>query len=259
MVKLRQFDFYRDYDAVYKLWSQAGPGIHLRRSDEPQEILKKVSRDPDLFLLAEEDLLHTMGVLLVDTIESSIEMGESAYYLDDDDSLVYNGVKNGPLDMFETPPPPFCVSAGEEEEIAAVATECIYTVVPGLIRASAERRNILPRHVYGDTWVPSSGFTSGEEKMIEESYYYDSPYEGSSDDEYDDIIEEVQIEESPIIGSEFPLDEVDEERESEGKACDESSDGAYTEGSESQGSEMDFDITAEDVDWEDCRARPQIR
>ena len=54
-MKLRQFDFHRDYDAVYKLWSQAGPGIHLRRSDEPQEILKKVARDPDLFLLAEED------------------------------------------------------------------------------------------------------------------------------------------------------------------------------------------------------------
>ena len=54
-MKLRQFDFYRDYDAVFKLWSQAGPGIHLRRSDEPQEILKKVCRDPDLFLLAEED------------------------------------------------------------------------------------------------------------------------------------------------------------------------------------------------------------
>ena len=54
-MKLRQFDFHRDYNAVYKLWSQAGPGIHLRRSDEPQEILKKVARDPDLFLLAEED------------------------------------------------------------------------------------------------------------------------------------------------------------------------------------------------------------
>ena len=52
-IKLRQFDFHRDYDAVYKLWSQAGPGIHLRRSDEPQEILKKVTRDPDLFLIAE--------------------------------------------------------------------------------------------------------------------------------------------------------------------------------------------------------------
>jgi len=54
-VILRQFDFYRDYAAVYKLWSQAGPGIHLRRSDEPQEILKKVTRDPDLFLIAEAE------------------------------------------------------------------------------------------------------------------------------------------------------------------------------------------------------------
>jgi ribosomal protein S18 acetylase RimI-like enzyme len=55
VVKLRQADFHCDYDAVYELWSQAGPGIHLRRSDEPQEIQKKIARDPDLFIIAEEN------------------------------------------------------------------------------------------------------------------------------------------------------------------------------------------------------------
>jgi ribosomal protein S18 acetylase RimI-like enzyme len=35
------------------LWSQAGEGIHIRRSDERQEIAKKINRDPDLFLVAE--------------------------------------------------------------------------------------------------------------------------------------------------------------------------------------------------------------
>lgn len=54
-LRIRQFIYPEDYQAVHALWSEAGPGIHLRRSDEPQEIAKKVARDPDLFLLAEQD------------------------------------------------------------------------------------------------------------------------------------------------------------------------------------------------------------
>ncbi len=50
---LRQFRFPEDYQAVYDLWARAGPGIHLRRSDEPEEIEKKLRRDPDLFIVAE--------------------------------------------------------------------------------------------------------------------------------------------------------------------------------------------------------------
>jgi len=50
---IRNFRFPDDYAAVFSLWDQAGPGIHLRRSDEPDEIRKKLERDPDLFLLAE--------------------------------------------------------------------------------------------------------------------------------------------------------------------------------------------------------------
>ncbi len=52
---IRNFIFPDDYDAVYQLWSHAGQGIHLRKSDEPEEIQKKLTRDPDLFLLAEDD------------------------------------------------------------------------------------------------------------------------------------------------------------------------------------------------------------
>lgn len=44
-----------DFQAVLEIWSQAGPGIHIRRSDQPEEIQKKLQRDPDLFLLAELD------------------------------------------------------------------------------------------------------------------------------------------------------------------------------------------------------------
>jgi ribosomal protein S18 acetylase RimI-like enzyme len=52
-VKLREFGYPEDYPAVYALWATAGPGIHLRLSDEAQEIEKKCQRDPDLFILAE--------------------------------------------------------------------------------------------------------------------------------------------------------------------------------------------------------------
>ena len=52
---IRTFEYPEDYPVVYALWSTAGPGIHVRRSDDLDEIGKKVQRDPDLFLLAELD------------------------------------------------------------------------------------------------------------------------------------------------------------------------------------------------------------
>ena len=52
---IRTFRFPEDYQAVYDLWSRAGPGIQLRKSDEPEEIAKKLQRDPDLFLVAEAE------------------------------------------------------------------------------------------------------------------------------------------------------------------------------------------------------------
>jgi len=54
-LSIREFVYPQDYQAVRMLWENAGPGIHIRRSDEPEEILKKIQRDPDLFLLAEID------------------------------------------------------------------------------------------------------------------------------------------------------------------------------------------------------------
>jgi len=50
---LRQFQFPTDFSQVITLWQNAGPGIHLRRSDSKAEIVKKLRRDPDLFLVAE--------------------------------------------------------------------------------------------------------------------------------------------------------------------------------------------------------------
>jgi ribosomal protein S18 acetylase RimI-like enzyme len=54
-VKIREFSFPEDYAAVRSLWENAGPGIQLRQSDTPEEIYKKLMRDPDLFLVAELD------------------------------------------------------------------------------------------------------------------------------------------------------------------------------------------------------------
>lgn len=54
-VLIREFVFPQDYPVVYDLWKNAGDGIHVRRSDEPDEIAKKLERDPDLFIVAEYD------------------------------------------------------------------------------------------------------------------------------------------------------------------------------------------------------------
>lgn len=51
---IRAFDFSRDFDAVVALWQASGPGVHLGTSDTPEEIGRKLKRDPDLFLVAEE-------------------------------------------------------------------------------------------------------------------------------------------------------------------------------------------------------------
>jgi len=54
-VRIREFNFPDDYPAARLLWENAGPGIQLRRSDDSDEIRKKLQRDPDLFLVAEAD------------------------------------------------------------------------------------------------------------------------------------------------------------------------------------------------------------
>ena len=60
---IRTFRFPDDYKAVYDLWARAGPGIRLRKSDEPEEIAKKVQHDPELFLVAEVDG-HIVGAVM---------------------------------------------------------------------------------------------------------------------------------------------------------------------------------------------------
>ncbi len=54
-ITMRQFEFDRDFAAARDLWLRSEPGIHLGASDTPEEIRKKLARDPDLFLVAEAD------------------------------------------------------------------------------------------------------------------------------------------------------------------------------------------------------------
>ncbi len=52
-IGLREFNL-AEYDTVYALWQNAGPGLGIGRSDTREEIAKKLKRDPDLFLVAED-------------------------------------------------------------------------------------------------------------------------------------------------------------------------------------------------------------
>jgi ribosomal protein S18 acetylase RimI-like enzyme len=54
MLRLREFTL-EDYDTVLALWQNAGEGLGIGRSDTRDEIAKKLQRDPDLFLVAEDD------------------------------------------------------------------------------------------------------------------------------------------------------------------------------------------------------------
>ena len=52
---LREFDLTCDYEAALALWHTAGPGVHVGPSDTREELAKKIERDPELFLVLEED------------------------------------------------------------------------------------------------------------------------------------------------------------------------------------------------------------
>ena len=55
LFRVREFRFPDDYEQVYQLWENAGPGVRVGRSDSLLEIAKKLQRDPDLFLIAENE------------------------------------------------------------------------------------------------------------------------------------------------------------------------------------------------------------
>lgn len=54
-IRIREFCFPVDYEPVFALWRSIERGVHTGRSDAPAEVEKKLTRDPDLFLVAETD------------------------------------------------------------------------------------------------------------------------------------------------------------------------------------------------------------
>lgn len=54
MISIRTFQFLEDYEPALVLWQNCGEGIGIGPSDQPAEIVKKLQRDPDLFLVAED-------------------------------------------------------------------------------------------------------------------------------------------------------------------------------------------------------------
>jgi ribosomal protein S18 acetylase RimI-like enzyme len=54
-VHIREFCFPADYEPVFALWRSIEKGVRTGRSDTLAEIEKKLSRDPDLFLVAEAE------------------------------------------------------------------------------------------------------------------------------------------------------------------------------------------------------------
>ena len=52
-MNIREFNLPDDYAPTVKLWESIEAGVHVGRSDTPEEIQKKLKRDPDLFLVAE--------------------------------------------------------------------------------------------------------------------------------------------------------------------------------------------------------------
>ena len=51
---LREFRYPEDYDAALDIW-RVSDGVRVGPSDTPEEIRRKLERDPDLFLVAEEN------------------------------------------------------------------------------------------------------------------------------------------------------------------------------------------------------------
>jgi len=185
-----------------------------------------VQMSNEAFILAEAEMLHALGILLVSAYESLVNMeGKTTPFLDEEDELTYEAPHSA-VDMFSSPPPPF-----QNEH------QLVYTIVPGHIRTVAEQRGITPYKVYGAEWVASSGFTEEEEMDIEKSYYYqdisssdDDDEESSSDDEIEDRKENASL--GSDVGS-----------KSDSRV-------SWTE-SEDEDSDLDSEMNMDDYDEED--------
>ncbi len=95
-VCIREFRFKDDYGAAIHLWENAGDGIHIGRSDAPDELQKKLQRDPDLFLVAELD-----GVLIGTVVGGFDGRRGMVYHLAVDQMYRTQGVGSRLMDEVE--------------------------------------------------------------------------------------------------------------------------------------------------------------
>ena len=139
----------------------------------------------DAFEIAEVELLHTLGILLVEAYESSVVVSKSARFLGPKEALPYR-TRPGSIDMFHVPPPPLTESLTlNDKDGGSDNMNLVYTIVPGQISAAAQRRNIGPHDVYGvglhldSEWMSSrNSLAQDDEVLIESGYYYkDHRYE----------------------------------------------------------------------------------
>jgi ribosomal protein S18 acetylase RimI-like enzyme len=95
-IHIRQFQHPQDYQQVLDLWSSMEKGVHVGRSDSPDEIEKKLSRDPDLFLVAECE-----GKIVGSVIGGFDGRRGMVYHLAVDQSLRGQGVGSRLMDEVE--------------------------------------------------------------------------------------------------------------------------------------------------------------
>lgn len=148
----------------------------IRRIAYRAGIVKMTS---EAFTVAEAELFHQMGILLVEAYESSMSAPPTLFRVFED-----GDVEISDTEIFSIPPPLLHENGGLDH---------VVTIVPGQIKNAAMRRNHLPCLVIGDTWVASQGFTAETERKIEKSYYYHiNPRvnEDVEDEDEDDYISE---------------------------------------------------------------------
>jgi ribosomal protein S18 acetylase RimI-like enzyme len=86
-VSIREFRYPEDYPQAARLWQAQTKGVRFGRSDVPEEIEKKMQRDPDLFLVAEAD-----GQLIATVIGAYDGRRGFVYHLAVDDAYRRRGI-----------------------------------------------------------------------------------------------------------------------------------------------------------------------
>ena len=134
-------------------------------SDEGRRIIRRlayragiVQMTGQAFEIAQTELLHTLGVLLVEAFETCVASSKNMRHLAPDEDLPY-GLFPESMDMFYvSPPPEFINEEGEvldsDDNSEDFAVQ-VFTIVPGQIHKAVARRNIGINKVYG-SWFATN-------------------------------------------------------------------------------------------------------